>query len=128
MARREASLLPQRYVNEHPVKKFLGNFKRRQILLVDKLIFSLRLTRQPVLPATFPLALVESANICWDPRPIEIHWSLSMGLKELWVKSCACGMRLGVCALAACAELPVSDELLNNVFISGQGREEGWGC
>lgn len=27
-----------------------------------------------------------------------------MGLKELWVKSSACGMRLGVCALAACAE------------------------
>lgn len=64
MARREESLLPQRYVNEHPVKKLLGNFKGRQILLADKLIFSLCLTRQSVLPATFPLALVEFANIC----------------------------------------------------------------
>lgn len=27
MAHREACLLPQRYVNEHPVKKLLGNFK-----------------------------------------------------------------------------------------------------
>lgn len=64
MARREESLLPQRYVNEHPVKKLLGNFKGRQILLADKLIFSLCLTRQSVLPATFPLALVEFAKIC----------------------------------------------------------------
>lgn len=64
MARPEASLLPQRYVNEHPVKKLLGNFKGRQILSVDKLIFSLCLTRQSVLPAAFPLASAEFANIC----------------------------------------------------------------
>lgn len=104
MVHREVSLLPRRYVNEYPGKKLLGNFKGRQILFVDKLVFSLCLTLHPVLPATFPLALAEFANICWDPRPIEIHWSLSMDLKELWVKSSACGMRLGVCALAACSE------------------------
>lgn len=104
MARREVSLLPRRYVNEYPGKKLLEKFKGRQTLSVDELIFSLRLTLHPVLPATFPLALVEFANICWDPKPIETHWSLSMDLKELWVKSSACGMRLGVCALAACSE------------------------
>lgn len=27
-----------------------------------------------------------------------------MGLKELWVKPCACRMELGVCVLAACTE------------------------
>lgn len=63
MAEGEVSLLPPRYVNEYSVKKLLGNFKGRQILLDDELIFSFCLTRQPVLPATFPLALVEFANI-----------------------------------------------------------------
>lgn len=64
MASRKASLLPRRYVNEYPVKKLLGSFKGRQILLADELIFSLCLTCQPVLPATFPLASAEFANIC----------------------------------------------------------------
>lgn len=55
-------------------------------------------------------------------------WSLSMDLKELWVKSSACGMRLGYVHWLPARSLPVSDELLNNVFISGQGWEEGRRC
>lgn len=65
-------------------------------LPLDELIFSLLLTRQPALPAKFPLALVEFANICSVPSSVEIHWSLSIDFEELRVKSPTAGRGAGM--------------------------------
>lgn len=99
MALGEAPLPTWRHVPQRSFKKLLGNIKRRRNL-PDELIFSLGLTRQPTLPAKLPLASVEFANICSAPRPVEIHWSLSIDFEELRVSSSDCGMRRGVWALA----------------------------
>lgn len=65
-------------------------------LPLDELIFSLRLTRRLALPAKFPLALVEFANVRSAPNPTEIHWSLSIDFEELRVKSPTAGRGAGM--------------------------------